>query len=300
MKRVMIIANKWWEADPLCAVIINDTARSSGFSNFTFLNYPSSRVPRSEQATSQSGKPVVQPRMIFEIAGTSIEVWCVEELMDPSQNSSSSAEKARVLPAAFTYGQPADMVIAFGTAGSRPGINANGSVVVGRKVFIHDPFSNNPGTDHWVPPVSDAVMDSPLEEKVLHGLGDTWRACAEMRFISPPMAPADPMIVLIGNGFISLGVVNIINYDDYSWADAAAVASFERTNVAGQIGSIETTHGVIRSLTDRPFLFVSGITDTEGLFDFQVTPRVYAQNSSAAHNAGITVAWLLSALVPLL
>ena len=61
--------------------------------------------------------------------------------------------------------------------------------------------------------------------------------------------------------------------------------------------SVETTHGVIRSLSEAPFLYVSGITDTEGLFDFEVTPRVYAQNHVAAHNAAIALVWLLPELL---
>lgn len=296
----MIIANKWWEADPLCAVLIHDKARPSGYSNFKFPHYPASPGPKPTPGMSQSEDPIVKPRMTCEIAGAAVEVWCIEELMNPSQHSSSSAEKARVLPSAFASGQSADLIIAFGTAGSRPGIHANGSVVVGRRVFIHDPLATNPGPNHWVPPVSDAVVDSLLDAQILYRLTDTWRASAEVRFIYPPVEAADPMLVLIGNGFISLGVVNITSYDDYSWADSAAVASFERAGVDGQIGSIETTHGVIRSSSECPFLFVSGITDTEGLFDFQVTPRAYAQNTAAAHNAGITVAWLLPALMLLL
>jgi hypothetical protein len=94
-----------------------------------------------------------------------------------------------------------------------------------------------------------------------------------------------------------LGVVNITNYDDYVWADARAVEAFKVAASAAQIGSIETTHGVIRSVSPAPFLFVSGITDTEGLFDYQVTPRVYAQNFVAAHNAGLALSWLLPTLV---
>jgi hypothetical protein len=57
---------------------------------------------------------------------------------------------------------------------------------------------------------------------------------------------------------------------------------------------METTHGIIRELSDpAPFLFVSGITDTVPYFDMQVTPRLYPQNFVAAHNAGVALAWLL-------
>lgn len=38
------------------------------------------------------------------------------------------------------------------------------------------------------------------------------------------------------------------------------------------IGSLETTHGVIRLSSDKPAIFVSAITDREGNFDMKVMP----------------------------
>lgn len=64
-----------------------------------------------------------------------LEVWCIEELMNPAQSSSATSEKARVLPRAFGAGKPPDLVLAFGTAGSREGVAANGSVVIGRRTL---------------------------------------------------------------------------------------------------------------------------------------------------------------------
>jgi hypothetical protein len=100
--------------------------------------------------------------------------------------------------------------------------------------------------------------------------------------------------MMVGNGFISIGHVNTINYDDFSWSPLRAVESFnDNASGSGEIGSIESTHGLIRLISDAPFLYVSGIAATVGLFNIQVTPRVYAQNTVAAHNAAIALAWLL-------
>jgi hypothetical protein len=167
-------------------------------------------------------------------------------------------------------------------------------VVIGRRTFIHDPFP--PSVDHqgkWVPPKPDTVVESSLPADSLRSVNEQSRFAAEARLLRPPVAPAEPPLVLVGNGFIGLGVVNITNYDDYLWADRQAVEAFVKAGAAGQIGSIETTHGMIRSMSESPFLFVSGITDTGGLFDFQVTPRVYGQNFVAAHNAAIAATWVL-------
>ena len=57
--------------------------------------------------------------------------------------------------------------------------------------------------------------------------------------------------------------------------------------------SLETTHGLIRVQADAPFIFISGITDRVGHFDDEVGSRSYAQNTVAAHNAGIVLAWMI-------
>lgn len=305
-KRILIMANKWWEADPLCGVLIHDKARPASFTNFRYLRYPAPRAVKPKPGAPRPPDPKAEPRIIFECAGATVEVWCLEELMNPAENSSSSLEKARVLPGAINYAAAPDMVIAFGTAGSREGVHTNGSVVVGRRVFIHDPRAGAPDRKGmWTPPLPDQLVDSSYPSASLGKLDEQARYAAEARFIPCPVTAAEPPLVMLGNGFASLGVVNITNYDEYVWADKEAEDSFQRVAAeafkaarpVAQIGSIETTHGIIRSASESPFLFVSGITDTEGLFDYQVTPRVYAQNTVAAHNAGVAIAWLLPSLI---
>jgi hypothetical protein len=203
-------------------------------------------------------------------------------------------------------GDVPNLVIAFGTAGSREGVQNNGSVVIGRRVFIHEPRAGvSDRTGFWTPPQSGQIIDSDFPAKMLAEIvngqksryAEESRYAAEARFLKSPITPASPPITCIGNSFTSLGVVNITNYDDYTWADSEATAAFQAAKTGTQIGSIETTHGIIRSASKAPFLFVSGITDTEGLFDYQVTPQVYAQNFVAAHNAALAIAWLLPSLL---
>lgn len=293
-KRVMLIANKWWEADPLCWVLFHDKAHPRVFSDFEIQNYPTQRVS-NRPTEPRPQDPAALPRFTFKCTDATVEVWCLEELMNPAESSSSAAEKARVLPAAIASGATPDLVIAFGTAGSREGLRINGRVVVGRRVFVHDPYeSETDRTGRWTPPNANTVIDSDLPANVFRAISPESKHSAEARFLPPPVAPSHPLLVLAGNGFISLGAVNVTNYDDIVWAQQSAVESFNNNaSRLGQIGSIESTHGVIRLVSDAPFLYVSGITDTKGLFHTQVTPRVYAQNTAAAHNAAIALAWLL-------
>ncbi len=294
-KHIALVANKWWEANPLCSVLVDDRARPAEITNFEILNYPTFR-PRP------AGTPDPIPRLSFECGNASVDVWCIEELMDQAVSSSSSLEKARVLPPALASRTRPDLVVAFGTAGTRSGVAANGGVVIGRRVFVHDPLADQIDRQGlWTPPVADEIVDSAFDLKLFRGMSVEWKYRAEARFISAPVTPGTPPLVFPGNGFVSLGVVNITNYDQYAWADQTAIDAFNAAEIIdGQIGSIETTHCIIRASSDAPFLFVSGIVDMEGLFDYQVTPRVYGQNVVGAHNAAVAAAFLVPELARVL
>jgi hypothetical protein len=293
-KRVLLIANKWWEADPLCWILFHDKARPNVFFDYKINKYPSQRVP-SRSTEPRPRDPVAIPRFTFTCLDATVEVWCLEELMNPAVNPSSTAEKARVLPTAIAFGTTPDLVIAFGTAGSRQNLHINGCVVVGRRVYVHDVYEAEVGRKGmWTPPKANMVIESDLPAGAIQGISSESKHSAEARFLQPPVAPANPLLIMAGNGFISLGHVNTVNYDDFSWSPLRSVESFnDNASGLGEIGSVETTHGLIRMISDAPFLYVSGIAATVGLFNTQVTPRVYTQNTVAAHNAAIALAWLL-------
>jgi hypothetical protein len=293
-KRVMLISNKWWEADPLCWVLFHDKAHPGLFSDYKIKNYPTQRrFARSTE--SRPPDPPVLPRFTFCCLDATVEVWCLEELMNPSEHPSSTLEKTRVLPAAIHFGSMPDLVVAFGTGGSREGLGINGCVVVGRRVFIHDPYeSESDRTGMWRAPSPNTVVDSDLTSSVFRCISPESRHSAEARFLPTPVSPANPALVLTGNSFISVGAINGTDYDDYTRIGSSTVAAFKEHGARfGEIGSIESTHGVVRVVADAPFLYVTGITDSVGVFNIQVTPRVYAQNTVAAHNAAIALAWLL-------
>lgn len=86
-------------------------------------------------------------------------------------------------------------------------------------------------------------------------------------------------------------------FELFAWADPRAVSSFKRHSDGSPVGSLETTHAVIRLASDAPFLFVSGIANRVGRFNEETAIRSYAQNFVAAHNAGIVVAWMVPQLL---
>lgn len=292
--RVMVIANKSWEADPLVNALLSERVRPAALRDFEALAHPLLRAPGYAEPD-----PPATARIRFACGKAAVEVWCVQDLMNPGVSGSSSSEKARVLPRAFSAGPQPELVIAFGTAGYPDEANLNGSVVIGSKVFIHDPPTKE--SRRYAPKAPGSVQLSAVPAGLFRSIDADVRFPAEGRFLAPPVAAAQPPLILAGHNWIALGSVNVTNYDDYVWTDAETLAAFrglDPRTTAGRVGSMETTHGIIRELSaPAPFLFVSGITDTVPLFDLQVTPRAYAQNFVAAHNAAVSVAWLLPEVI---
>lgn len=313
-RRILIIANKEWEAAALMTVLLNAQACPPHFPWPIQLSHP--RTPTSDWRNPR-------PRAVFQFEGlpqdvrghASVEVWCIQDAMDPAVSSSNTKEKIRILPKLFggngETGSVPDLVVAFGTAGFPGEKSYNGCVAVGPHVFIHDPFRESPSANdhHWHhEQTDDLLLSAPQSHGLFEGarkvFSESLRFEVEARFISPPMNPATELVMSVDGSCTAVGVVNITNYDDYVWADEKALRAFEFASRLSElhvrVGSLETTHGIIRIQSEAPFIFVSGITDRIGHFDADVGVRPYAQNFACAHNAGVATAWLIPRLVEFL
>jgi hypothetical protein len=277
MSRTVVVANKTWEADPLTTVLAASKSSAPGSAFERVANEPGLRG-------------------LYHTKGGSAEIWCLQELMSPHVSSSSTEEKARVLPA-LVGGDDVGLVIAFGTAASIGPQSRNGCVVIGTKAFLHDPGSTR-SKSRWFSPLADAVLDSPLPNDDFDGwfTDPAYRPLVEARMLPTPVNPAALRTVLNAYDYVALADINITNYADYAWADQAVVDAYLATHAKEPIGSLETTHGVIRSCTRAPFAFVSGITDRVGFFNEEIAPRDYAQNFVAAHNAAVAFALLVTSM----
>jgi len=328
--RVLVVANKSWECDPIAGVLSHRDARSPklqppqrGFDVLEPRN-PDPAAPKFR------GNPPARPRLVMRPTTTErldAELWCVEDWMctqrtigpDGTQvirpGSSSSYEKLEgSLPqiAAHAFGGAApDLVIATGTAGIPAAETLNGCVTIGSRCYVHDPWSGappqeialqiakyGPMLDAQLAPFTGGVILSPrLSPSLFRSISAEMRFSAEARFLAVPIAPAHPPRILAGHGYAALSTVNINDYDDYIWADGETLRLFESAVRQREIGSMETTHALVRiAWPTTPFLFVSGLTDRVPLFNAEVTPRSYAQNFVAAHNAGVAIAHLLPEL----
>jgi hypothetical protein len=312
-KRIMLVANKKWEADPLMNVLLESKACPMKFNiPAETLKHPlpvdanwQAPCPRAVLSFKEKSRDEAGNEREIEVA--QVEIWCIEDWMNPAANKSSTNEKIKILPGLFHWGgrPDPDFVVAFGTAAFLGQTSYNGCVVVGARAFLHSAFSKddpNPESPWDASAVVGhikATLDAKLGFFNPKELDSSVRFQAEARFIPPPLNPARDLLLIAAHNYTALGVVNVTNYDDYTWADRAALKAFQDTQPKNPIGSVETTHGIIRLQSAAPFIFISGIVDREDSFNMEVTPRGYAQNFVGAHNAGVAAAWLIPRIVSL-
>ena len=310
--RVLLVVNKYWECDPVCWVLTNKYLNDTCGIDLPLpklVNYPSYGAAITQPPT---------PRLIYAADNIQVEIWCISDLLSKFPNTpeyqSSSQRKMEVLNEIFYYSDlPVGLVVAVGTASSGPFCpkymsiqdNINGSVVVGSKVFIHDghPDSDPNFYSKWRWAYFDQLMHSSLcEIPVLKNLASE---NLEAALLCPPINPAtNRQSIYVDAAYVCIGDVNVTDYTEYPKKDNEAGQSFQTMCPGNTNGvSVETTHGLIYATAHNyfqgnpPFLFVSGVVDRFTKFKDDVSPKVYAQNVTGAHNAGVVIAQLVSILL---
>src|SRR5215217_2173456 len=272
MKRVLIIANKAWETEPALNALLNAKFKHEGLLLPEWLDYPKKKA---------QGEAF--PRAVWKLSALQCELWCIENIMTPNPDPgkypgyySSSAQKIKDLPKIFSYSQEeVALIIAFGTAGYPSEVSRNGSVVIGSNVFIYNahPAGANPES-HWDDKRFGSLISSKVDNIFLALSAaldkEEVRAFFDKRLLSLPL-PATmnvPPKIIINKSLVALSNVNITRYSEYKEFGEKGIAAAREAVEAIQLGSVETTHGVIRLFAESvPFLFISSIVDRVGFFE---------------------------------
>jgi len=305
MKRVLLMANKTWEVEPVINAIVNNRFSPDAKLNIpSILNYPWI-FPQGYN----------QPRAIwYNYSNIKIELWCLQDLMDisnPSDNElfSSSELKELCIHKAFDFQkQPRpDLVIALGTASWREDpVSRNGCVSVGKNVFINNfhPKGQNPKSK-WDDPRFEKLIPSLLEDDFFDLFDPATISAIETGLISPFFKPATNIELLIQRDGVALSSVNVTNSGEFGNADGTCMKLFEELHSPYPVVSVETTHGIIRLAAETRFVFVSGITDRYLKFGSDVLgkdPKGHikkeAQNFSVAFNIGVFLSCALPKIAP--
>jgi hypothetical protein len=284
-----VIANKAWEVHPLLDALLNP--RFQPDPTQPFLPDTTYTAWRSSQ-----GAPI-QPRGIFAFDHVHVEIWCIADHMDPGKSHSSSQEKNRILPAFFAY-QPFEpsLVIAFGTGSARPDMTCNGSVFIGSRVFIHDghPSDDPNPKSEWRSDAFDTLLESTVQNSLFDRFKE-FKAAIERKMLAASVN-VSTLGLHCNSNFVAVSTVNVTDFKEYAIKDRETILALANAGVTAPVGSVETTHGVIRVQSNAPFMFITGIPNRFGKFDDDMGGKPEAQNYVAGFNAGIAAAYLLPVL----
>lgn len=286
--RVVVVANKYHEADGLMAAVGNQMTRNPNLSIPYNVVWPRPFPPNI--TVSQKPRCLINVYTSDTVPSAIMEIWCIDDLAD-TKGDSGAKVSAMDLITNYTSQKP-DGVVAFGTAGY-PGLASNdGCATIGGTIFIHD-ASNDASGAHgswsWpdnmgvlVPSKTPASFFSSVaaDQKTLNAIS--------LEMLTPQNNPASTLQLLIAADAVGISSVNIPSGAAYCGIDTNAIAQAQAKG-ATNITSVETTHGVIRSVwSDAPFIYVTAIPNRVCHFPDEAQNN-YAQEFSSSHNAGVAL-----------
>jgi len=300
--RIVVVANRYHEADGLMAAVCNQMARSLNLSLPYNVVWPRPFPP--DLSVSQ------KPRCLIDIRkkpldtdpSARMEIWCIDDLAETKGDSSA---KESAMDKIANYGSAPDGVVAFGTAGY-PGLPSNdGCATIGGTIFIHDASNDASGPhgnwswagqmDTLVPSKTPASFFSSVaaDQKMLNTIS--------LEMIAPQNHAASVLQLIIASDAVGISSVNIPDKAPYCDIDTNAIVLAQQKG-AKNITSVETTHGVIRAKwPDAPFIYVTAIPNRVCHFPDEAQNN-YAQEFPSSHNAGVALkhvmAYFVSAIAP--
>jgi hypothetical protein len=291
-KNITVIVNKSWETEPLLNAMTNQALTAKAPLVSHLLPFPSVfNSPKDLKAKTNDKRTSVRAR--FQLCSASsclnVSVWCIEDLMDPTKNASSSEEKFRVLPAALVDNP--DLVISVSTANCPYQDSINGSVLIGANSFLYNGCPDNL-LSNLQPPQINQLMPSNVNADLFALIDEMFNAVVTSDFLIPPHSPSNPFVCLASDAISVVSSINVTDYRMYTQVDEDARNEFNAV-VGKDPDTIETTHGVVKISTEAPIIFISPVTDRFGHFDDDVSS---VQNYVAAFNGGVVLRELLWSL----
>jgi hypothetical protein len=204
------------------------------------------------------------------------------------------------------YGSAPDGVIAFGTAGYPGDASNDGCATIGGTIFIHNAakdvsgyqggswaWPNKPGNmGVLVPSKTPASFFSSVaaDQKTLNAIS--------LEMIRPKNNSANVLQLIIAPDAVGISSVNIPYIPGSGAGSAYCGIDSGAINLAQQAGatnitSVETTHGVIRSMwEDAPFIYVTAIPNRVCHFPEEAS-GIYGQEFPSSHNAGVALKYVV-------
>jgi len=293
-KNITVIVNKSWETEPLLNAMTNQALLANLPLVSHLLPFPSVfNSPKNLKDANSRTSVRARFQLVNADTRLNISVWCIEDLMDPTKNASSSEEKFRVLPTALVDNP--DLVVSVSTANCPYDKSMNGSVLIGANSFLYNGCPGNPASN-LQPQQINQLMPSNVNADLFALVDETFNAVVTADFLIPPHSASHPFVCKASNKLSVVSSINVTDYTMYTQVDEDARNEFNMV-VKKDPDTIETTHGVVKISTEAPIIFISPVTDRFGHFNDDVSS---IQNYVAAFNGGVVLRellWSLSSFV---
>jgi hypothetical protein len=287
--RVVVVANRYHEADGLMAAVCNQMARGSYLSTPYSVIWP--RAPKDPPSDSDKPRCLVDVRKnpSDKAPSATMEIWCIDDL---ANTKGESGAKVTAMDKITAYGSTPDGVVAFGTAGY-PGLASNdGCATIGGTIFIHDASNDADGIHgNWSwPGHMETLVPSKTPSSFFSSLAADQKTLntISLEMIAPQNRPANVLQLIAAVDAVGISSVNIPAGAQYCDIDTGAIAKAQAAG-AKNVTSVETTHGVIRSKwPDASFIYVTAIPNRVCHFPDEAM-SIYAQEFPSSHNAGVAL-----------
>ena len=303
--RIVVVANRNHEADGLMAALSNQMKQSLN------LSYPYNVVSLKAPTYPPAPQDSLSPRCLIDVkknpldtaASATMEIWCIDDLAD---TKGVSGAKAVAMAAITKYGPYPDGVVAFGTAGYPDVASNDGCATIGGTIFIHDAAKDVAGHQggSWAWPNKPGNMGTLVPSKTPASFFSSVAAnrktlsAISLEMIAPQINPAKVLQLITAPDAVGISSVNIPYIqgsgagDVYCDIDTGAIKLAHQAG-ATNITSVETTHGVIRSMwDDAPFIYITAIPNRVCHFHDEAQ-GIYGQEFPSSHNAGIALKYVI-------
>jgi len=286
--RIVVVANRYHEADGLMVALSNQMAASKCLSLPYSVVWPRAFPPDLTLST--------KPRCLIDVKknpsdtspSATMEIWCIDDLANAAGDPGVKADAMKTITDYVTT--PPDGVIAFGTGGHSECVSYDGCATMGGTVFVHD-ASNGAGKWSW-PGYMDTLIPSKTPASFFSNVTSDANTLMSIsnEMIAPKNSPASSLRLVAASDAVAISTV----YESFPYcAPDKNSISMAQSKGATNIASVETTHGVIRSKwKDAPFIFITAVPNRVCHFDDEAS-KVYTQEFPSSHNAGVALKYVV-------
>ncbi|WP_295680666.1 hypothetical protein [uncultured Fibrobacter sp.] len=243
-----------------------------------------------------------RPSCIYKLGKHIIREFCISYLFDAGESTSNSQKKLDLVMNLIDEESP-DYIISVSTSESTPckedrKRSFNGCIFMGTKFFAKDCRKLDSATQsHLYVPEGWCVQNSSICANFFDIVNKKSKNIAD-GMEAVPHHPANKLTIFANTEYVSLGIINVMDYSCYEKADPETYNEFKNNySSEGEPVCLETTHAVVKMAAGQiPVLFVSPIVDRYNQFKHDVDNTWGNQNAIGSYNAGIVVANMLEIL----